>query len=67
VFATYCYWLAGRSDWPTCDLYTVPQCIMFNIYSLGVGRENILTENLDVKTQSTGHFPVDRWRCSSAG
>jgi hypothetical protein len=38
------------TDWPMCGPYTVPQCIMFNIYSLGVGRENILTENLDVET-----------------
>jgi hypothetical protein len=50
MFATYCYWLAGHTDWPACGPYKVPQCLMFNIYSLGVGRENILTENLDVKT-----------------
>jgi hypothetical protein len=37
VFATYCYLLARHTDWPTRGPYTVPQCIMFNIYSLGLG------------------------------
>ncbi len=62
---TYCYWLAGRTNWLTCGLYMIPQSIMFTIYSLSVGREKLLTQNLDVKTWRAGHFPVNRWRCSN--
>jgi hypothetical protein len=37
---------------------------MFTIYSLWVGREKLLTQNLDVKTWRADRFPVNRWRAS---
>jgi len=39
----------------------IPQCIMFGICRLWVGREKLLTQNLDVKTWRAGHFPVNGW------
>jgi hypothetical protein len=77
VFATYCYWLAGHTDWPACGPYKVPQCLMFNIYSLGVGRENILTENFGCENRvraifqwTTGDALMldgDKWVCIWVG
>jgi hypothetical protein len=50
-------WLAALIG-PPCDFYMIPQCIIFTIYRLWVGREKLLTQNLDVKTWRAGHFPV---------
>jgi hypothetical protein len=46
-------------------LYMIPQSIMFRIHNLCVGRKNLLTHNVDVKTWRAGHFPVNPWTCSN--
>jgi hypothetical protein len=63
----------AASDWlialigPRVGLHMIPQCTLFSIYCLWLGSENILTQNLDVKTWCAAHFPVNHWRCSYAG
>jgi hypothetical protein len=35
-----CYWLAGRTNWPRCELYVIPQYLKFGMWSSWLGEAN---------------------------